>query len=181
MRMHFKSIAICLAIALSGAGAIGQVESIKDWAVVPTDQAGFVVVAPDAKSLVIGDDKAKPWVTVQWPETRQFPLVTQIRLKPGPYQIRLKAPLDSVGVVLDAETLTYLRIGTYKGQFGEQASYVAVWSGPPTEEIESALRIAAEKKGSTSVYATPFINTGSSGVLTLSTEPPWPIPPPPKR
>jgi hypothetical protein len=70
-------------------------------------------------------------------------------------------------------------LGPYKGKFGEQGIFAVGWSGPATEDVIGLLKTAAEK-GSGTVYATPFLQT-ENNVLTLNTEPPWPVPPPPKR
>jgi hypothetical protein len=179
MLSHWKvAVAVFLAALVAvGSRSFAQNDSLKDWVTVPQDQGGLVLIAFDIDELVIGDAAARPLDTTKW--SAGTPLIRQIRLKPGAYQIRLKGPIASIGVVTTPGSLTYLRLGPYKGKFGEQGIFAVGWSGPATEDVIGLLKTAAEK-GSGTVYATPFLQT-ENNVLTLNTEPPWPVPPPPKR
>ena len=138
----------------------------------------MVLILADINQLIIGDAAGKPLDGIKWPVG--VPLIRQVRLKPGPYQIRLKGPLESVGVATMAGSLTFLRFAAFKANSGEQGLVAAGWSDVVPKDVVEWLRVAAEKETSGAVYATPFVET-ENNILTLNTEPPWPIPPPPKR
>jgi hypothetical protein len=176
----FGRVAAALLLAVlvaSGSRSVAQNDRLKNWLAVPKDQGGLVLIAADASGLTIGDAAAKPLDTIKWPAAS--PLVRQVRLRPGTYQIRLMGPLESVGVVTTPESLTFLRLGSFKGNSGEQGVFAVGWSGIAPNDVVEWLTAAAEKEPGT-VYATPFLET-ENNTLTLNTEPPWPIPPPPKR
>ena len=176
------AVVFLAALVALGSRSVAQNDPLKDWLTVPTDQGGLVLILADINQLIIGDAAGKHLDGIKWPVG--VPLIRQVRLKPGSYQIRLKGPLESVGVATMAGSLTFLRLVAFKGNSGEQGLVAAGWSGiapnvVPKDVVEW-LRVAAEKETSGAVYATPFIQT-ENNILTLNTEPPWPIPPPPKR
>lgn len=172
------AVAAFLAALISlGSRTMAQNEPISDWLAVPPDQGGLVFIVPDTVALFIGDEAGKILDFTKWQASS--PLVRQIRLKPNTYQIRLKGPLAGVSVVIRPESVTYLRVGLFKSKFGEIGNYSAAWTGKPPDDVIDFLRAGAEKGGGT-VYATPFVYT-ENNILTLNTEPPWPIPPPPPK
>jgi hypothetical protein len=152
---------------------------LTDWLAVPPEQAGIVLAIdfPVYNADISSEGKivaSKKWIGKE-------PFVWQIRLKPDVYQIQFKSgPISFVGV--DAKqpaALTFVRLSRIKASDGGSGVGVAVTLGAPPIEVTDWLQNAAQIGGS-DAFRADYIEAGNR-VLLLSTEPPWSIPPPPKR
>lgn len=164
-----------LLVALTDLGS-AQDSQLADWLAVPSQQAGLVLVLNSNVSVVtVADQSNKPLSVTKWGQA--LPFVQQYRMEPGVYQIRLGGLISSVSVVLKSGALTYLRLSANPGVTGE-VNINASTGRAPTEILN--LAEDARSKGIADALKVNFIQTETK-VLLLNTDPPWPVPPPPKR
>jgi hypothetical protein len=102
------------------------------------------------------------------------PFVTQFRFSPGEHHLRLQGPLAAVNVSTEDSVLTYLRLSPIKTN-DEAGVSATITSGKPTPELLDKLEELRKN------FRHIYVSTPAPTSFTLSTEPPWPIPPPPKR
>ena len=154
---------------------------LEEWAKVPPDQSGLVLVI-DAPifSATISDGEKQVLSAIKW--NPKVPFIQQLRMKPQYYTLHFGALINDLSVVLEPGSLTYVRLARYMRADGETGITVAVSRGghPVTGEIGDILESADQNWHISGVFQTEFINPARN-VLLVNTEPPWPIPPPPKR
>jgi hypothetical protein len=169
------------ALLLLTAGAVGMAEDwkLKDWLDVPPQQAGIVfsIEFPVSEAKIFSAGKllaSKKWIEKE-------PFIWQIRVQPDVYQIQFSTgPISSVGVIAKQPgSLTFVRVLPLKGKEGDVGVGVAVIPGPIPSEVTNGLLNAAQI-GVSDAFSTSYIEAGNR-VLLVSTEPEWPIPPPPKK
>lgn len=154
---------------------------LDEWTKLPPDQSGLVLVidAPLSSVTISGGDK-KVISTTKW--NPKSPFIRQFRVKPGYYTLNLRGPIANLGVVLEPGRLIYVQLAPYKGDGGDTGVVATVSAGghPEFKQIGEILEKADQGWRISGVFATDFISPANN-VLLVSTEPPWPIPPPPKR
>jgi hypothetical protein len=152
--------------------------SLQDWLAVPKNEAGLVLIvdAPVEKVILSAEyapDDYKIVEVFSW--TRPTAFVRQYRMEPGRYQFRLQGPISRVSIDTSAASLTYLRLTPIRKD-GQSGASISVTTGRPTPDLIELLNEVA--KQDPQIYAALRISGRS---LALDTEPPWPIPPPPKK
>lgn len=126
-------------------------------------------------SAEYNDHQKKALVGFRWhPEV---PFIEQFRLDPGEYTFRLQAPISSIGVNAKAATLTHIRLAPYRE--GDEVGVTAVVAtGAPAKATIDLLEMIRGRYGYSFV---PIPLSSPTKTFFLDTDPPWPIPPPPKK
>ena len=155
-------------------------QDLKDWLAVPPHQAGIVLSFGFPISEAHISSGGKIIARKTWDPKQTF--VWQLRAQPDVYQIQFEqGPLASVGVIAKQPgSLTYLRSVPVSHKDGQFAGVdVAVTTGQPPAELIDWLQNAG-KVGIKDAFVSDYIETVNR-VLLVSTEPPWPSPPPPPK
>ena len=172
-----KLLAILFFVALT-VQSWAQDDLLKKWLTIPPNQGGLVLIIDSDVSLVtIRDENGKTLDVTKWPIG--LPFVRQYRVNPGTYQIRLRGPIGGVSVVTKPAILTYLRLSTYKDGLINPGIQISAWQETPTKHVADTIR-AAFDRGIGGATINLGVLKAPSNVLMINTEPPWPIPPPPK-
>lgn len=158
---------------------MAQDSRLADWLAVPPQRAGIVLSIDFPVSEVTISSDGKVLASKKW--IPNIPFVWQLRVEPDIYQIRLQqGPIASIGVIAkQPASLTYVRLAPIKDGSGNAGLSAVVTTGPTPPALIYSLENAT-KFGIPDAFRADFIEAGNR-VLLLNTEPPWPIPPPPKR
>lgn len=170
-------ILIVFAVAASSAAA----EDPSDWFNVPSEQSGLVIVINgDLKgSKVILTSASDKYVdAVGW--DLELPFVKQYRVAPGEYKILLPDPvINSVSVIAKQGSLSVLEITPLQTSGNKTGIQISGYSTETAKELLSNLIEQLYKVNYSQVIA-PLAISPEANIIRVNTEPPWPIPPPPK-
>jgi hypothetical protein len=157
---------------------------LEAWLAVPPRQAGIVLSIDFPVALANISSGGKILAVKKW--IPKVPFIWQLRVPPDVYQIHFEhGPIWSVGVIAkQPASLTYVRLTAAGGKDGDVGVGVTVTAGAPPSELSNLLQNAA-KIGISDAWNTDYIDASyredGARVLLVSTEPPWPIPPPPPK
>jgi hypothetical protein len=150
---------------------------LEEWSRVKQDEAGLVLsVRSDKLGFVfVGDTKGSTFEARPWRSDAKY--IRQFRVKPGNYTILINRvpgtdPVNSVTVFAKPGQLTYVDVeGSLNG------AAVGARVGRVNPDLAATLQAASQA----GVPFQPTYIEPVGNVIQVSTEPPWPVPPPPPK
>ena len=181
MRIAFAAV-LCVMIspALAQEDAI---RSAKEWFAVPSDMAAITFfIKHDMPEVLfkISDDTEKPLDLVKWPFSQPF--IRQYRLPPGDYQLHfLERQSNPSAITLTAGENRFVQLGADLPNAHNAGIVMYAYASADAPIQQTFDVIQALYSEGVGELVEPVTLEPKGKVLYVNTEPPWPVPPPPKQ
>jgi hypothetical protein len=155
-------------------------QSFQDYFPTGSNESSIVlIVDADVKSVTLNDGEGKTLDFAKWGNWKSF--VRHYRVPPGTYNLHLDGPLDSLTATVKPGSSLTIRLSPFGPKFGSSKIDISAWTQGLPEDITYIIKDLQSKGLSQFLSSGPVQTPDKNLYLKIDTDPPWNIPPPPKR